>query len=150
MTSEDDYTVAEHLRDAIRQEAFKEAAELVRFRSGPRSLLRLLSEEILDLGEPDPRTRSITVQLKEWTYTFDRDEEHPVQRFRIGEQVTLFGPPELLLYALEQERTILCVEKARIYKRSIEKSSKLARHLPWSERDAARLEHLNLFLGERT
>ena len=122
--------------EAIRKEAFEEAAETLLAYVGDMegSSVRMIAAEIRTLGEPksepepDPRTRRITVQLKEGTYSFDRDREHPVQRFRITGTV-LMEDADLLLYALEMERKLLGTE----------------RHAPPS----ARLEHLNLFLGER-
>ena len=118
-------------REDIRQEAFKEAAELV-LRHGQGVV-------------PDPRTRKITVQLKrwgEWTYTFDRDREHPVQRFRTYASSGVMIPEhaDLLLHALEQERTILFSARRASYS-----ACSCWPHL-WSERDEARLAHLNLFL----
>jgi hypothetical protein len=135
MSIDKSFILTEKEREDIRREAFEEAAELV-LRHGqgvvPGCLVPL-SKAILDLGEPepDPRSRKITVPLKEWTYTFDRDREHPVQRFRTysSSGVTINEHADLLLHALEMERKLLGTE----------------RHAPPS----ARLEHLNLFLGER-
>ena len=140
-------------REDIRQEAFEEAAELVRKRAHRRAFdIPLLEKEILDLGgpKPDPRSRKIKVQLKEWTYTFDRDREHPVQRFRTGlgsgevDRAWRWATvrtmdADLLLHTLEQERRLLGTER---------RLKRIKPGLPAvSQRDAARLEHLNLFLG---
>ena len=128
-------------KEDIRRAAFAEAAELVRKRAHRRAFdIPLLEKEILDLGEPkpDPRSRKITVQLKEGTYSFDRDRDHPVQRFRITGTV-LMEDADLLLYALEMERKLLGTER---------RLKRINPRLPAvSQRDAARLEHLNLFLG---
>lgn len=124
-------------REDIRQEAFKEAAKLVRTSAHRRAFD--LANQILDLGspKPDPRTRKITVQLEEGTYSFDRDRDHPVQRFRITGTM-LADDADLLLHVLEQERKLLGTER---------RLKRINPRLPAvSQRDAARLEHLNLFL----
>jgi hypothetical protein len=134
----------------IRAAAFAEAAELIQKRWRFRSMqdaddAPLLVKAILDLGKPkpDPRSRRITVTFTvadKWTYVFDRDSPTQVQRYvgssrmrRHGKRSGGLLDPEgdILLYALEQEREKLVVREA---------------HYGQSDEDAARLEHLNLFL----
>jgi hypothetical protein len=138
-------------QEDIRRAAFEEAAEFVR-KAGMEAtsvaracVCAVVAKEILALGEsepkPDPRSRRITVTFTvtdKWTYVFDRDSPTQVQRY-VTEQVGLgkrsggLLDPEgdILLYALEQEREKLVVREA---------------HYGQSDEDAARLEHLNLFL----
>jgi hypothetical protein len=149
MSIDKSFILTEKEREDIRREAFEEAAELV-LRHGqgvvPGCLVPL-SKAILDLGEPepDPRTRRIEVRASDkWTYVFDRDLMSPVQRFRTYASSGVMIPEhaDLLLHALEQERTILFSARRASYS-----ACSCWPHL-WSERDEARLEHLNLFLGE--
>ena len=152
MSIDKSFILTEKEREDIRLAALAEAAALAHTRAEfyerqrwrlEAYAVRAFAKEMLDLGEPkpDPRTRKITVQLKEWTYTCDRDHDHPVQRFRtgLGSGVhTINEHAELLLYALEQEREKLVVRK---------RGSKVFLDTPmWTLNP--RLEHLNLFLGE--